>query len=102
MEQKGDFSNVESDLGVLINHICHRPIMYIGSQNLNEIAAFIEGFAYALRSNELRAFNKWLANKFNFPQNWSWWEGMQTKLSEDDVIKNLPSLFVEFLENHES
>ncbi len=74
----------EDNLSELVSNIVRRPAMYVGSCEFLEVAAFIEGFAFASIEihNELRDFNRWLAVRLGFPQNWMWNGGMKTRLSK--------------------
>ena len=87
------------DLPTLIKHLFPRPVMYAGSRNLEAIATYIEGFAFATAGGhkEMREFNRWLAKKLKFSANIPWWVGLnQSFESDDDALEALPGLFQEF------
>ena len=91
------------DLGVLINGICKRPKLYAVNSDLYTIATFIDGFIRANEAtyNEMSDFNEWLAEKLEFPPNWTWWAGLKRKYPNDeDALRELPNLFQEFRQSH--
>ncbi|MBK8151190.1 MAG: hypothetical protein IPK58_24040 [Acidobacteria bacterium] len=99
MNEQDDLDGREVDLAVLIRNICCHPQMYTGSSDPVIVAAFIEGFAYCREESdvEIRQFNRWLANRLDFPRNWAWWSGLKEKYPKaEDALKALPALFEEF------
>jgi hypothetical protein len=89
----------ETDLGLLIKNISQRPEMYTGSSDLTIVAAFIEGFAYAIPEfeDEIKEFNYWLPIRLKFPRNWAWWAGLAKIFpNNEDAFRELPILFDEF------
>jgi len=89
----------EKSLEELINNIVRRPTMYVGNCEFAEVAAFIEGFAFASVEihNELRDFNRWLAVRLDFPRNWMWNGAMkQIYPDSEGALRELSRLFKEF------
>ncbi len=89
-------------LARLIRAVCDKPRMYVGKETFWAAACFIEGFAHASESDRrlLMAFNRWVAARLGFPPNEVWIAGMENYYSDaDELFRELPILFDEFLES---
>ena len=93
-----------SNLSELIQKVCFRPAMYSGRADWDVTAAFIGGCWWTLIGvqpdiytvEEFRAFNRWLAEKFNYPRNYAWM-AIRGKFPDDaTAFAALPSLYDEF------
>jgi hypothetical protein len=99
MSVKDSRSGESIDLRQLLKRMFPRPRMFAGSDNLEAIATYIEGFAFSKDAywNEMRDFNTWLARKMSFSANTPWWVGLKVKIPDnDEAIQLLPTLFEEF------
>ncbi|GEM_PF-2912741 len=103
-EEESASRNIIS-LSDLLHHVSKRPALYVGTQQFNMAAAFIEGCSFAISvmdpdsqfPNELKEFNIWLANRLNFPKNCAWWNGLKNSFPEEsETFKQLILLFEEF------
>lgn len=95
----------------LIQQISLRPTMFVGSFNIELVAAYIEGYHQALvhvkpdsiEPLELRNFGRWLAEKLDFPRNWSWSAGLKHKFPDDEVaLEQLVMLYSKFVADYDA
>lgn len=93
----------EKDSLELIKHICLRPQMYVGSSKFRIVAAFVDGFMYALETDETREFSFWLGQKLNLPRNVAWFDNLEKNYPNDEIaFEKLPILFEEFRKDKEN
>ena len=99
MIEKNRSSGEHLDLRQLVTRLFPRPVMYVGSYNLEAIATFIEGFAFSkdVYRDEMRDFNNWLAKRLRFARNIPWWIGLKQRVPDNkEALELLPRLFEEF------
>lgn len=83
---------------------CNRPQVYVGKQSFELVAAFLDGYHYALerqqksRSWGLREFNEWLGPRLKHSTSLHWRQMMMKSFPDDtEAFAQLPQLYEEFL-----
>lgn len=87
------------ELEEIIQSVVSHPEIYVGCRRFDEVAAFIEGFAFASTEThkELRDFNRWLVPRLGFPKNFGWDSGIEVVYpNSEDGLRELGVLFNEF------
>jgi hypothetical protein len=72
-----DDPHVRSSIVALLRLIEKRPALYIGQRYITSLAAFIDGWSFALRdqitdAHVFRDFDKWLRELYEVTSNRSW------------------------------
>lgn len=86
-------------LRLIILHISVRPMSLIGNTDIVTVGAFIDGFVVLSKKyySELSDFRDWLADRFDVSNNDAWWNILRKQYSNnEDILRDLPSLFDEF------
>jgi hypothetical protein len=91
----------------LIYQVCKRPKMYVGKYSFDMVAAFLEGFVYALRSEGVKDFFEdfsiFLGKKYKHPTNYGWPFILREAYPDDETLfEMLPRLYDEYLVQRET
>ena len=96
------FSNREAFLA-LVNCICKRPGMYVGSEDLRDVAIYLDGFEHGLTQSLggglfTKTWPRWLEGHYVHCHQAQRWTQVLRNLtgSDEAVFAVLPSLYSEF------
>ncbi len=88
---------------VFLGEVCKRPQMYVGREDFELAAAFLDGFDSALsflppdvRHSGLSGFREWLAVRLNSCVRSPWWEIICREHTGLDQFESLQRLYEEF------
>jgi hypothetical protein len=88
----------------MVNHICMRHPMYVCGGTYYEVAAYIQGFASAMKESpfdgDLRfAFNEYVTQTFGFPAKLAWpFVIKKATKSDEEAIAKLYTLLTTYIE----